>query len=429
MTPTHRQKYSFLFSGISLLFASPAVFAQEAPPPAVPPAAVPPPAAAPPATQPVAATPPAPAEATPAPAPAMAETPPEPAVAAAETAPEAPPEETGTRMEKTMNIGLWGRVDAIVSDGGDKLNDVSSNGVFEFHVGGAVHKYINYTANLIATYGGGPGTIMGTAGLLDGIIQLDFADAFHIWGGRMLVPSDRANFSGTWFAAPWMYPGSIGGGPPTYGPRQGPFGRNDGFTVWGQAAEGLFKYYVGAYDLHNVGESPLISARLNLALLNPEPGYYHSSTYYGKDILAIGASVQSKKNGSVGGGAAPPPNDDYMGFSVDALFEKDLKESGVFDVEGAFYKFNGDNEGVDGAWYGLVSYLLPGEIGIGKLQPLFRMQQIMPSAAGADDVNIFEGQLGYVIDSYSARMALGFQHASTQPTKYNGLYLDVQIEK
>lgn len=421
MTPIHKPICSFLSCGLLIGFLSPAALAQEAAPAATPPPAVAPPAAAP------ATPPPEPAAAAPAPA-AETAAPAEPAeVAPAAEAPAAAEAEAPAPFEKTLNVGIWGRVDGIISDGGDKLNDVSSNGVFEFHFSGAVHKYVNYTANLIATYGGGPGTIAGTAGLLDGIIQLDFTDAFHIWGGRMLVPSDRANFSGTWFAAPWMYPGSIGGGPPNYGPRQGPFGRNDGFTVWGQAAEGLFKYYVGAYDLHDVaGESPLISARLNLALLNPEPGYYHSSTYYGKDILAIGASVQSKKNGSVGGAA---PNDDYVGFSVDALFEKDLKESGVFDAEGAFYKFNGDNEGVDGAWYGLVSYLLPGEVGIGKLQPLFRMQQIMPSAAGADDVNIYEGQLGYVIDSYSARMALGFQHASTQPTKYNGLYLGVQIEK
>lgn len=414
MTPkTKIQSLAFLTACLPFTLLSTSAFAQEEAPAEPAPEPMAEPAPAEPVAEPVAE-----------PAPVAEAAPMEEAAPAEEP----PAEEAGDRMEKTMNIGLWGRVDLILSDGADKLNDISSNGVFEFHVGGSVHKYINYTGNLIATYGGGPGTIMGTAGLLDGIIQFDLTDAFNIWAGRMLVPSDRANFSGTWFAAPWMYPGSVGGGAPLYGPRQGPFGRNDGVTTWGQFGGGLFKYYVGVYDLYDVGDNPLISARLNLSLLSPEPGYYHSSTYYGKDVLAIGANIQSKKDGSVDptGTAAP---DDYLGFSVDALFEKDLKESGVLDVEGAFYKFNGDNEALDGAWLGLISYLLPGEVGIGKLQPLFRVQGLMPAASGADNGSIIEGQLGYVIDSYSARMALGFQHASNVPGDYNGIYLGVQIEK
>ena len=62
----------------------------------------------------------------------------------------------------------------------------------------------------------------------------------------------------------------------------------------------MFKYYAGAFDLHGAPDSPLYSGRINLGLLNPEPGYYHSSTYYGgKDILAIGVArpVQEERLG------------------------------------------------------------------------------------------------------------------------------------
>jgi hypothetical protein len=266
--------------------------------------------------------------------------------------------------------------------------------------------------------------------LLDGIIQFELDDAFNIWAGRMLVPSDRANFSGSWFAAPWFYLGSVAnvGGPPQYGPRQGPNGRNDGVTVWGQAGGGLFKYYLGVFDLYDVADNPLISARVNVSLLNPEPGFYHSSTYYGKDILAIGAHVQSKKDGSVD--ATSGATDDYMSFGADVLFEKDLKTSGVFDAEAGFYKFEGDAEAVDSAFYGLASYLLPGKMGVGQLQPLVRVQSIKPAAG--DSRMIYEGQLGYVIDSYAARLALGFQHADDLGATgegINALYLGAQIEK
>jgi hypothetical protein len=34
----------------------------------------------------------------------------------------------------------------------------------------------------------------------------------------------------------------------------------------------------------------------------------------------------------------------------------------VLDLEGAFYKLNGDYERTDGAWFGVVSVLLPGPV-------------------------------------------------------------------
>ena len=52
----------------------------------------------------------------------------------------------------------------------------------------------------------------------------------------------------TWFEAPWYYPGTFSAHG-FVGPREGAFGRNDGVTAWGQVQGGLFKYYVGAFDL------------------------------------------------------------------------------------------------------------------------------------------------------------------------------------
>lgn len=451
MTPLFsrtRSLVSCCLSGASLLLVAQSAYAQDpaapaAPPanPAAPAAAVPvDPAAAPPAA---AADPnaapqppggPAPVEPTPV-APAEAAPPVTQALPPGPPAPEpAPPEAEPEKADKSLSTALWGRVTGRLNNG-EKLNDQSLDGVFEFHLFGQVHKYIKFTGNLAATFNP---EIASSATLLDGIIQFEFHDLFNIWAGRMLVPSDRANFSGTWFAAPWDYPGFFPDGA-VVAPRQGPFGRNDGVTLWGQVGGGLFKYYVGAFDLYDKSQSPLFIGRLNLSLLNPEPGYYHSSTYYGTDILAIGVGAQSKKDGSVGAipdpinPGDPPglaPTDDYTGFNVDVLFEKNLGAAGVLDLEAAYYNFQGDYEPIEHGWYGLASYLLPTEVGIGKLQPLVRVQQAIRQDDAIDPTTMYEAQVGYVIDSYSARMALGFQHAEMPgDEKYNALYLGAQIQK
>jgi hypothetical protein len=289
--------------------------------------------------------------------------------------------------------------------------------------------------NIAAVYGlsATGGDPQGTLAILDLIARFNIDDAFHIWVGRMLVPSDRANFSGFWFAAPWYYAGTFS--PHGFiGPAEGPYGRNDGTTLWGQLEGGLFKYYVSAFNLYDGTTSPLWSGRLNLSLINPEPGYYHSSTYYGKDILAIAIGGQAQANGSVQGMPATgtaPKKDDYYEFNADVLFEKDLHDAGVIDLEGAVYKYMGDYQYFDLSYLLLASYMTADKLGPGKLQPLVRFQQGVPKKGDSD--SSIEVQLGHVIEAYSARLALGFQHTTVATAAGsqdgNALYLGVQVMK
>jgi hypothetical protein len=225
---------------------------------------------------------------------------------------------------------------------------------------------------------------------------------------------------------PWYYPGGYYNavsptnhffGAPV-GPRQGPAGRNDGATAWGQIAGGLFKYYVGAYDVFSAGNNPLVSGRVNLALINPEPGYYHSSTYYGaKDLLALGASAQFQKSKG--------DAEDYSEVSVDLLFEKSLNGSGTINVEGAFYKYYASS--IELSYYAWLSYMTPDKVGPGYLQPLVRIQQAKPD--GEDLWTIVEAQLGYIISQDAAKLALGYQWQKAQGIKSNALYLGLQLMK
>src|SRR6478736_8366455 len=424
------------------------VSAQAAPPPpapAPPAAPAPPPAAvAEPAPAPAPAPEPAPAVVTP----PASETPPAPAT----VPPEVPPAPTDPDAEtyKHINMGVWMRTGFALQNPSDtkKLNGIGMGAEAEVHFSNTMRKGMSWTANFAATYGardggsfvpgnGPPGSagITGTLSVMDLIAQYEPDPAFNIWVGRMLVASDRSNFSGPYFMAPWIYPLFLGpqGSPyAVVGPKEGPFGRNDGATVWGGFGGGTFKYYLGAYNMFDAAQKPLISGRLALSLLSPEPGYYGSSTYLGKDIFAIGLGGQYQKNGD--GTIKPGATGltDYGMVLADALFEKDLKDSGVLDVEGAFYKYVGDGQGLDFSYMGLASYL------ISKFQPLVRIQQAkgkkVEDGGSGDTVTMIDGQVAYYLDGYSTKMVLGFAHATNgadgaAKAESNSVFAGIQLQK
>lgn len=418
-----------------LLCATAVAQAQDAPPPVAPApttTTVAPAAEAPPV--PVSAEP-TPVTATPVEIPVVTS---EPIVAPAPM--EEPVDEAAAPESKPLSIGAWAHLATFAGPkyhaldaNPSKIERVGAQGEIDLLFSADLIEHFGVTANLVGEYG--DNTHGGNISILDlhGKIAVD--DAFNVWVGRMLVPSDRSNFSGFWFAAPWTYPGFYTHDAPPTGPRQGPYGRNDGLTVWGQAGGGMFKYYASAFDLHNSKGSALFSGRLNISLINPEPGYYHSSTYYGgKDIFAIGLGGQYAKNGS----STAAEEDDYAEFNADVLFEKNLGEGGVIDLEGAFYKYMGAAEPVDMSFFVLASWMTAEKIGWGKIQPLVRLQMRKltdpPAPVPSPDMEmIFDAQLGYVVDNYATRFALVWQHIKTGTSpadvSVNTITLGLQLQK
>jgi hypothetical protein len=235
----------------------------------------------------------------------------------------------------------------------------------------------------------------------------------------MLTPSDRSNFSGAWFMAPWTYPGvyPTATGATYIGPRgTEEAGRDSGFVAWGDIMKGKFKYYLGIMDLDgNPGDAspsvqkPLYSARLGYAFLGSEPGFYGSSTYYGsQDIVAVGAAVQYQKDFSIAGG----PPDDIVEFNADLLAEFNLPGTGTLGFEAAYYHFETDVLPADDAFFVLASYLTPENVGIGKIGPVFRYQMAKNSDADITMSQI-EGGIAYVMKDYFAKLQLTFTHADT----------------
>lgn len=324
----------------------------------------------------------------------------------------------------------------LVQDPGDReqLGDAALIGETNVVLSGQVHRFVKWQAGFAGLLGGGGAT---SAALLDLVAKLELADALNLWLGRMPIPSDRASLSTVWSITPWTLPGQygsfavvpLGGERAIAGLRRGDLDRGDGVTLWGQTGGGRFKYYVGAFGLGEPARSPLYSARLALDLLDPEPGYRTAGSYYGgRDVLALGAAVQHRTQGSRPAEGADGLPADFDAVAADLLLEVGGNTTGVLDVEGAFAKVWGKNEVVSYQFFGLVSYLVPLEVGFGRFQPLLRVQHAGPGAAAdRGDFSSIDTQLGYIVDGNHTRASLGWTYTRVRGQPENAILLGVQL--
>jgi hypothetical protein len=370
------------------------------------------PAAAPPAAPAVEAAEPAAAPAAPpAPAPEPVAVPapvaaPAPEVVAAPE-PAEPLKKDMSPIKTAFGLRVAGRIQGATDP--KKMNDMSMDSIYlEARFAGSLNKYFGWQANFMGS--GKPAGSSGTAAIEDLILKVDFMDELHVWAGRLLVPSDRSNFSGPFFMSPWNYPGvySVGGLGGFIGPKTGAAGRDDGVVVWGDVMGGKAKYFLGAFNLDNVAQKPLYSGRINIALLGEEPGFWGSSTYYGdKDIVAIGGGFQYQKDGS---GTIDPASlngtMDLKVFMGDLLAEKKIAGAGTVSLEGAYYHFD-KGQPAKQAFYVLGSFLTD-YVGVGKLQPLVRWQQTSAQSGGSK-WTMLDAFVSYVIYGYGLKFAAGYQ--------------------
>src|SRR5438105_14120734 len=263
------------------------------------------------------------------------------------------------------------------------------------YISGQVHPLLKFEGNLDLNNGDDS-----RIRVLSAVAKVEPDDLFNVWFGRFLPPSDRANLSGPYFQNAWNYPTDVNGYPSIYA------GRADGGAVWGQLEKGKFKYMAGIFTLNTntpISEG-LYAARLVYNFLDPEPGYYNSSTYYGtKEILAVGGALQYQRNGIT----TATGKDDLLGFNFDVLFERPLLGSDALTLEGAYYDFEQGNQGQ--SFFVLASYLFATKLGIGKIQPMARFQQFMPTGGG-DPTRVLDGGLNYILDGHNARLAFAVQH-------------------
>lgn len=333
--------------------------------------------------------------------------------------------------DRTLNLAVWLRVGTFMSntDASRPGDDLYGSGLLQLMLNGRVHPNVGWQADLRADYGGG--TMNSDASLLDVIAKLESSsNVLNLWLGRMLVPSDRSNFSGPWFISPFFYPGMYGGPDgAAVGPRRGPGGRNNGATLWGQLGGGLFKYYAGVFDLHAPEEAPLLSTRLGLSLLSPEPGFGSRSAYFGEDRLAVGANFQLKRRGS----QSPPPlmgqlplSDDYRAAGGDLLFEKAFG-SGVGTIESAYQQFFGRFE--RHRWHAFVLLACGARLPANHewVQVLVRLQRAGVRLPTAGSAHVLDLQATYAVDKHAIKVMLGYSAFRLLASKSHVALLGVQI--
>ena len=275
----------------------------------------------------------------------------------------------------------------------------------------------------------------GNMRVLDAILKFKLTDNIQLWMGRLLPPSDRSNLDGPFYLNAWLFPYVQFGYSNIFQ------GRDDGVALWGEHGGGRFKWQVGLFEGENTGapftaghpatDNLMFAGRVVLNLLDPEPGYYNQSTYYGeKDILALGASMMHRHDALadfVGPGQA-----DYTAWSLDFLFERKLANEGVATLEAAYYDFD-DSDGVNPvtglpvlnptffgnfatrqgeSYFVLGSYLFPGSVSFGcldgRIQVMGRYQQYDHDTVGfvpggVDDQVDF--QVNYIMFGHNARLS------------------------
>ncbi len=294
---------------------------------------------------------------------------------------------------------------------------------------GQITDKIGITFNTEEIYGDGP------VDTLDVIARFEFSPAFNVWMGRMLTPADRIEMNGPYYGVSWnqytqpLYPSDQDGTAGTYG-------RDDGLTVWGSL--GKFQYAVGAFEgvdgKSNQEDDLLYAARVAFHLLNKEnsPAYYTSSTYFGSqgNILTFAASVQTQD----GGTGSELESGDFTGFTLEVFSETAFGGGAVLNIEAEYKEFEADYSIgspaagdcfclFDGeSWFGTASFLLPGKIGPGQLQPYLRYVENSPS--DGDDSDLTEIGLNYWISGYNARVNVNYGSGDANISGYQGADVD-----
>jgi|GEM_PF-1617574 len=390
---------------------------------------------------------PAPAPAAEAPAePPPAEAPPaEPAPAAepvVEEAPaeEAPPAEKPFEPSFTIGAGMRTGLDLNFDPGTLTLSDglVDQINVRPF-MGGSLTPMIGYWVQFEIGSGldaanGTTASFLPAFNVLDAIAQLKFMDELQLWVGQHIPAGDRNNMNGPFFGNNWNFATVAGGYPFDVG------ARDRGFTLWGLVAGGKFKYKLSMVDLQpgrQIGQSRF-GARADLHLWKPEAFYYNSGTYFGgQDILTIGASVQGQS------GDEAVADDDLVGFNIDGMFEKNFGKGGTLTAEAGYYNFDNTGAayasnqgtsdlgggvgsggsgfgalgvgggGVGEGFLGALSWLTPGKVGIGQIQPNAKFQY---GDYGGNTTAVIDLGVAYVVDGFNHKYHLNYRHAQAGPT-------------
>ena len=317
-----------------------------------------------------------------------------------------------------FSIGLGFRSSFVVTEDGAPNGSDSSSGVsftnIRLYTAAKVHENVTLEFNTELSDGNSTASLNTDQSIrvLDAVAKFSFK-GFDLWAGRFLPPSDRSNLDGPFYLNNYDFP-IVQAYPNIFA------GRDNGVAIMKEYAGGKFKWSYGLFEgrtnTTNGDTNPdqadnlLHAARVTYNFWDPEPGFYTTSSYYGaKDVLAVAFVYQHEADGA----GTSTTAGDFTGWNVDVLMEKKLQNGGVVNLEGAYYDYDLDDKTdaslTQGEGYLLLgSYLIPKQIGWGKVQPYVRYQHFARANLTTDLGNRTrtEGGVNYIIDGQNAKISV-----------------------
>ena len=316
---------------------------------------------------------------------------------------------------KWFSIGMGFRSSFAITENGAPNGTSDSAGVsfdnIRLYTAAKVHKNVSLEFNTERSTGNDSLDTDHRIRVLDAVAKFSFK-GFDLWAGRFLPPSDRSNLDGPFYLNNYDFP-IVQAYPAIFA------GRDNGVAIMKEYAGGKFKWSYGLFEGRtnstnannpDQADNLLHAARVTYNFWDPEPGYYTTSSYYGaKDVLAVAFVYQHEPDGA---GTATTVGD-FTGWNVDVLMEKKLQNGGVVNLEGAYYDYDLDDKTdaslTQGEGYLLLgSYLIPKQIGWGKVQPYVRYQHFARDnlTGNGGTRRRAEGGFNYIIDGQNAKISV-----------------------
>jgi len=343
-----------------------------------------------------------------------------------------------------LEIGFWGQGwYQFVENGksnGSNLNDFMARRVY-LSLKGQVTPYFEFFTHIASDRLGQEGLNNSSLGLGSGVAFRDFwitiklDEAFKIQAGRMYVPLTRSfGTTSTKTLLTTDLPFLQGGvrGNIFYASK---VGRDDGVTIWGNPFDGLIQYRFmvseGVENDNNPDDKLRFVGRVALNLLDPEKGWFNQGTYLGtKKVLSVSFGYDTQSGLTLNGVAGQ----DNRVWTADFFLDHPLGD-GAVTVEAAYidiknstqtHNFSDLAAGDDAQnYYVQAGYLIPGEIGPGRLQPYGRFETIDVDRKGATDF-ISVGS-NYFIKGHNAKVSLDYTFVDQQNNRPDQSIVTLQI--
>ncbi len=292
--------------------------------------------------------------------------------------------------------------------------------------------------------------------IVDSFINLAFAPEFQVIAGSFKVPFQRHSGLQSGFTV--LFPTGPGYGcfrDPnnnrithvlTNPVADRPFrsaSRSAGITAWGNITDGMFKYYVGIFDVTNEtgvnAREPqtawAVRVQFTPTMLGykPEKGYVLSNTYVGKkDVLSVGLSYVYQPY-AVNGGTFV---DDQSSWGLDLMWEQKF---GVWvpNFQVGYVKhqnWRGDSRVDTSGWIVQGQLLYDQKIFIGKPAVVFRYARSNYDVDGnTNDPELTTWGIGvqYYLKGVKNRIALAIDNVSVDDTQlatgWDDSYTDVTL--